>query len=186
MALGYGFAELYRKPQDVRRQWLLRLGLGAVAAFVLLRFINLYGDPSPWQMQDSAINSFLSFLNTSKYPPSLQFLLMTLGPALLVLYFAEKWSGWFYDAMVTFGRVPLFIYVVHLYVAHLAAVIIGVAQGYPASTFFNLFIFFPPEYGVGLLGVYIAWIAIIAILYPPSKWYAGVKKRNKSPWLSYF
>ncbi len=186
MALGYAFADLYKKPENVRRSLILKIGIGMIAAFVLLRGINIYGDPSRWAVQGDAVKTFLSFINTTKYPPSLLYLLMTLGPTLVVLSFAERWKGALFSAMVTFGRVPLFFYIIHLYVAHLAAVFIGMAQGYKADSFFSLFIFFPPDYGVGLFGVYIVWIAVVALLYPPSKWFAGVKKRNKSPWLSYF
>ncbi len=186
MALGYAFAEIYKKPEAGRHRLLLKIGLASIAGFIILRAINIYGDPSPWAMQDSVLKSILSFVNVTKYPPSLMFLLIMMGPAFLILAFAEKWGGKLFDVMVMFGRVPLFFYVIHLYVAHLAAMVVGMAQGYPPSTFLNLFTLYPPEYGVGVFGVYVTWLVVVLILYPPSKWYAGVKKRSKSPWLSYF
>lgn len=186
MALGYVFAELYRQDEARRQRLMLMLGVGATALFFVLRAINVYGDPSPWAVQDSAVNTILSFLNTAKYPPSLLFLLMTLGPALVILALSERWRGKLFDVFITFGRVPLFFYVIHIYAAHLAAVILASIQGYGPGTAMTFFIFFPPEYGLGLWGVYAIWIAIVVALYFPSRWFAGVKKRSKAWWMSYF
>ena len=186
MALGYAFAEFYARGETSRRSLLLKIGLGATAAFLILRGVNIYGDPTPWTSYDTLLKTAMSFFNVQKYPPSLIFLLMTLGPAMIVLSFAERWKGAVYDIFVTFGRVPLFFYVIHIYVAHLAAVGLAVAQGHPASSLMVFFFFFPPDYGVGLGGVYLIWIFVVAALYFPCKWFAGVKQRSKKWWLAYF
>lgn len=186
MALGYAFAEFYARAEEPRRSLLLKVGLGATAAFLILRGVNIYGDPTPWKSYDTFGKTAMSFFNVQKYPPSLLFLLITLGPALVVLSFAERWKGAVYDVFVTFGRVPLFFYILHIYLAHLVAVGLGVAQGLPTSAMINLFFFFPERYGVGLGGVYLAWIFVVAALYFPCKWFAGVKRRSRRWWLSYF
>lgn len=186
MALGYVFAELYRRPEKERRSLLLRIGLGAVAAFLVVRGINIYGDPQPWTERDTLVKTAMAFLNVNKYPPSLAFVLMTLGPALVILSFAERWKGPVYNFFVMFGRVPLFFYILHIYLAHLAAVALAVSQGYPASSLMVFFFFFPPEYGVGLPAIYAIWVAVVAILYLPCRWFAGVKRRSNKWWMSYF
>ncbi len=186
MALGYVFAELYRRPEAERRSTLLKVGLGASAAFLLLRGINVYGDSQAWAAQDTILKTVMVFLNVNKYPPSLDFVLMTLGPALVVLSFAERWKGAIYDFYVTFGRVPLFFYVLHIYLAHLLAIGLAAAQGHPASSMMVFFFFYPPDYGVGLGWVYAFWILVVGALYFPCLWFAGVKRRSKKWWMSYF
>ncbi|NNL89691.1 MAG: DUF1624 domain-containing protein [Marinicaulis sp.] len=185
MALGYVFAELYQQVDTRRQSLLLKLGIGTAALFFILRAINLYGDPSHWAIQDDAVKTVLSFLNVTKYPPSLLFLLMTLAPAFILLSVSENWRGKAFEVFVTFGRVPLFFYVIHIYAAHFAAVILAMAQGNGAASAMTFFVFFPPEHGVGLLGVYLFWIVIVVGLYFPSRWFAGVKKRSKKWWMSY-
>lgn len=185
MALGYVFAEFYRQDDARRQSLLLKIGIGTAALFLVLRAINLYGDPFPWALQDDAVSTVLSFLNVTKYPPSLSFILMTMAPAFILLSVSEKWRGKAFDVFVTFGRVPLFFYVIHLYAAHLAAVLLAAAQGNGAASTMTFFIFFPPEHGVGLVGVYLFWIAIVVGLYFPCRWFADVKKRSKKWWMSY-
>lgn len=186
MALGYAFAELYHLEDTRRQQLLLKLGIGATALFFVLRAINIYGDPSQWTLQDSAIKTALSFINVTKYPPSLLFLLMTLGPALVLLSVSERWRGKAFNVFVIFGRVPLFFYIIHIYAAHLVAVLLAAAQGNNASSAMTFFVFFPKEHGVDLLGVYLFWIIIVVALYFPCRWFAGVKKRSSARWISYF
>ncbi|MEO1240351.1 MAG: heparan-alpha-glucosaminide N-acetyltransferase domain-containing protein [Pseudomonadota bacterium] len=186
MALGYVFADIYKQEDKHRRSLMMKFGLGLTALFFVLRTINIYGDPSQWAVQDSIVKTMLSFLNTTKYPPSLLFLLMTLGPALVVLALSERWRGKAFDVFVTFGRVPLFFYVIHIYAAHAAAVLLAVLQGNGASSAMTFFVFFPAGHGVGLWGVYAIWITIVVALYFPSCWFAGVKKRSNSWWMSYF
>jgi uncharacterized membrane protein len=185
MMLGYVFAEAYRLNAQERRSILIKTGIGVLAGFLLLRGANIYGDPDPWAAQGDFVKTILSFIDTEKYPPSFLFLLMTLGPALILLALAEKWRGKLYDAIVVFGRVPLFFYVTHLFVAHLFAAPIALMQGNGIGSVMTFFLFFPPNHGVGLVGVYAFWAAAVILLYFPCKWFAGVKQRNKSPWLSY-
>ncbi|MFZ5615917.1 MAG: DUF1624 domain-containing protein [Pseudomonadota bacterium] len=186
MALGFAFADIYRWPEAERRKWLLIGGGAVIAAFLILRGINLYGDAAKWTTFDTPMKTAMSFFNTTKYPPSLLFLLMTLGPALIALALAEKWRGRLFDAIVVFGRVPLFFYVLHIYLAHLIGVGLGLAQGVKFEQLLIL-IFNPPQgFGVGLPGVYAFWALVVVALYPACRWFAGVKKRSKSWWMSYF
>lgn len=127
----------------------------------------------------------MDFLNVSKYPPSLQYLLMTLGPAFLLLACADGWRGRFANVLVTFGRVPFLFYVAHLYLLHLGAMLVGAWQGFGFVRMATDFMSFPAEYGVGLPGVYVAWLLTVMVLYFPCAWFAGIKKRRRDWWLSY-
>jgi uncharacterized membrane protein len=186
MLLGFGTAGVFELPAARRDALLLRAGLAMTAAFLALRALGVYGDPNPWTVQPGgAVATLIDFFNTSKYPPSLAFLLMTLGPAAILCAYAERFRGPVAAALVTFGRVPFAFYVVHLYLIHALAVLLGVAQGYGAAPFFNLFLFFPAGYGLPLWGVYVVWAFVIATLYPFCRWVAGVKARRRDWWLSY-
>ncbi len=180
MALGYALGAVMVLPEDRRKRILLRVGLGAIIAFVLVRLSNLYGDPHPWTTQKSALYTFLSFLNCEKYPPSLCYLLMTLGPALVALVLFEHAKGPVARFFIVFGRVPLFYYVLHLLVIH------AVSAGWMRARFGH----FPAQeehlaLGLSLPGVYLVWACVVLALYPLCRWFAGVKSRNKSAWLSY-
>jgi len=185
MPLGFLLANLYQKDKVTRRRTLMLIGVASIALFIGLRALGLYGEPNPYEGHESAVRSLLDFVDTTKYPPSLLYLLMTLGPALILLAYAESWKGRLMDWMVTFGRVPFFYYVVHIYVIHLAAVaaaeIAGPGWEAAAGPFFQ----FPPEYGFGLGVVYMVWLALMVALYPACKWFAGVKAGRKNWWLSY-
>jgi uncharacterized membrane protein len=180
MLLGLGAAGLFELPEKRRNELLVRIGIGLVIAFILLRALDVYGDPQPW---DSA--SILSFLGTTKYPPSLLYLLMTLGPAAIACAFADRLYAPLRNALMTLGRAPLAFYIAHLYLIHAAAVVLGVAQGFAAEQFLTHYRFFPKGFGVGLWGVYVIWIAVVVVLYPLCRWVAGVKARRKDWWLSY-
>ena len=130
MSLGYCFGEVYKMEEQARKKLLLQLGVAAIIGFILIRATNIYGDPGPWAMQDSLWLTIMSFVNTEKYPPSLLYLLMTLGPAMFVLAYTEKWAGKASRMISVFGQVPFVYYILHLLLAHLIAVIIGVAQGF--------------------------------------------------------
>ncbi len=190
MAAGYAFGALYKLDTLRRRRLLLIIGGVTTGLFVVMRTINIYGDPGKWAQQKNIVYTGLSFLNTTKYPPSLLFLLMTLGPSILALaYFESRPSssriGRFF---VTFGRVPLFFYLLQWYTAHIISVLLHLAFGKPVAWLFKSPIDFtaPPE-GVGfsLAIVYLAWIIGVLLLYPLCKWFAGVKQRHKKWWLSY-
>jgi uncharacterized membrane protein len=185
MALGYALGPWFVGPDPERPRRLVRAGLALTLAFVVLRALNLYGEPSPWVAQGEALSTFLGFLDTTKYPPSLHYLLMTLGPALMLLGWFERLSGPFISALATVGQVPFFYYVVHLYLIHTLALVIGFAQGFHvrdiAVPFFNL----PAGFGVALPAAYGLWIAVVLALFPLCVWFAGVKARRREWWLSY-
>lgn len=187
MAAGYLFGPLLLREEADRRRTLTRLGLGIIAFFVAARGINIYGDPHPWTTQSTPVFTVLSFLDTHKYPPSLLYLCMTLGPAIAVLPLLERLRGSFARGVMVFGRVPMFYYVVHIYLIHLLAVIAAYATVGDVSFLFSTI---PPgmwqnNYGFSLGVVYLVWIAVILTLYFPCLWFAGVKRRRKDPWLSY-
>ncbi|MFL5386609.1 MAG: DUF1624 domain-containing protein [Longimicrobiaceae bacterium] len=185
---GYALGQVYAWDAERRRRLLVWLGVGMIAAFIALRLPNLYGDPAPWSVQKNAAFTVLSFVNTTKYPPSLLFVLMTLGPALLLLARVETLRrGPVGRALVTFGQVPLFFYLLQWPVAHGLALLLSLAAGKPTGHLFGFPGFTPPEPGAGFgLGVtYLCWSAGVALLYPLCRWFAGVKRRRKDWWLSY-
>jgi uncharacterized membrane protein len=189
MAAGYAFGSLYRLDPTVRRRFLVRMGLLLTVGFVVLRAINIYGDPSLWAVQNTPTKTVLSFLATSKYPPSLLFLLMTLGPATLFLAWADGKSadGW-RGFLITYGRVPLFFYLLQWLVAHSLAVAAGAIAGKPIDYLFSNIVLGVQSklgQGFGLVTVYALWILGVLLLYPLCKWYAGVKARRREWWLSY-
>jgi uncharacterized membrane protein len=190
MAAGYVFGVLYRFDAQRRRRWLLIIGGSATLLFIILRAINRYGDPSAWEQQKSLVYTVLSFINTSKYPPSLLFLLMTLGPAILslVLFESTAPAGRIRNFFVTFGRVPLFFYLLQWFTAHVISLLLHLALGRPVGWLFQSPLNFgPAPEGIGFnLGVvYVSWIAGVLILYPLCRWFAGVKQRRRDWWLSY-
>jgi uncharacterized membrane protein len=184
MAAGYAFGAVYEMDGERRRRILLRLGLGLTAAFIALRALNFYGDPSQWSIQKSAVFTVLSFLNVTKYPPSLLFLLMTLGPAMIGLWWFERpVRGAIGRFFITFGRVPLFFYILQWYTAHFIGIGLHVATGRPIPGAPGGAP--PANFGFGLGVTYAAWIAGTLLLYPLCRWFAGVKARRRDWWLSY-
>ncbi|MDB4909121.1 MAG: hypothetical protein JWO05_3905 [Gemmatimonadetes bacterium] len=192
MAVGYWLGGVMQMEPARRKTWLLRLGLGALAAFVVLRFANVYGDFSPWKAQASSWFTVLSFINTSKYPPSLLYLLMTLGPALLALRAldgVEVRGVW--QRVVYYGRVPMFYYLLHVVIIHLLAMIASLARygtasymvqspsldKFPATQ--------PPGWPAPVVGVWMVWLLVVVLAYPCVRWYAGVRARRNDWWLSY-
>jgi uncharacterized membrane protein len=190
MALGYGFAEVFLLDGARRRRWLVAMGGAMTALFVLLRATSSYGDPVPWREQAHGGAAWITFLNCEKYPPSLQFLLMTLGPALLFLAAVDRGSAAsgavlraFERVMATFGRVPLFYYVAHVYLLHVASDLIYLVRlGERPRILAGSF---PEGYGNPLWAAYAAWIAAVVLLYFPCRWYAGVRRRSGSKLLTY-
>jgi len=185
MLLGFGASVMFEQDGTGRRRALLGWGLGVTAAFFVLRFVDGYGEPNHWQTQPTAANTLIDFLNTTKYPPSLEFLAMTLGPAAIFCAFAERMKGFFTDMFVMFGRVPFAFYVAHFYLLHALCLVLGLIQGVPVGQLMTFPPFFPKGYGVPLWGVYLVWMLVIAILYPFCRWVAGVKARSRARWLSY-
>jgi uncharacterized membrane protein len=190
-AAGFGLGRIYDWPGERRRAFLLRAGLLLSAAFIVLRGVNLYGDPSRWRHQASSITTVLSFLNTTKQPPSLLFLLMTLGPAFLMLRAAERRRPRWLQPALVLGRAPLFYYVLHFMLLHLLAVGVAYARYGDAHWMFespdvaNYPFTPPPGWGFSLPIVYASWAAVVVAIYPACRWFAGVKQRRRDPWLSY-
>ncbi|MGJ0425423.1 DUF1624 domain-containing protein [Methylocystis sp.] len=183
-ALGYGIGPLFLKPAALRDRTLYLAGGAALALFVVLRFSNLYGDPHPWSVQRDSVFTLLSFLNVTKYPPSLLYLLVTLGGAALTLPALARAGKRIGDALTVFGRTPLFFYVLHLYVGAFAALALTLARGYSLE---DVAAWAksggpPPEFGAGLAGAYIAWILIVLALYPLCRWFAQVKRQRRDLW----
>jgi uncharacterized membrane protein len=191
MMVGYAFGKLYVKEMDParRRKILYTIGVAMVVLFLVLRYINGYGDPVPWSEQKrGATYTFLSFLNVTKYPPSLDFVLITLGPALIMLAFLEKVKNKLTAVMNVFGRVPLFYYILHFYLIHIFVVILFFATGHTTDQIVPPglpFLFRPPDQGFNLWGVYAVWLLVVLILYPLCKKYDRYKTNHRKWWLSY-
>jgi uncharacterized membrane protein len=190
-AVGYALGQIYDWDAARRRTFLLRVGIALTGVFLLLRWLNGYGDPSQWTTQRSAVFTFLSFLNTTKYPPSLLFLLMTLGPALLFLRLLDGGTPKWLRPVLVFGRVPLFYYAVHIPVIHLLAVVVcwfrygevhwmfesPTPDKYPYTQ--------PPGWPLPLPYIYAIWVLVVGALWPLCRWFARLKERRKDWWLGY-
>ena len=192
ISLGYCFGAIYDKGFDilVRKKLLLYLGIGAIILFLAIRGINIYGDLVPWVEQKNSVYTIISFLNVTKYPPSLDYTLITLGPALLFLYAIEGVNNKRTKFAITFGRVPLFFYFIHVLIIHLASMLaIIITGGYYTDSIFNKELFKSgrlDDIGFDLGVVYIVWTSIILIHYPLCNWYMKYKLRNRDKWwLSY-
>ncbi len=189
MALGYCLGQLYTTDFDPnrRRKILLVISAAAIGLFILLRLTNFYGDSSPWSRQQSVFFSFLSFLNTSKYPPSLLYILMTLGPAVLFLAFTERTNHAFAKWVSVYGRVPMFYYLVHIYLIHLLAMIFS--EIFTVFDWRNWILQQPlwfndalKGYGYSLGIVYLVWLFVVIALYPLCKKYDRYKQNHKEKW----
>lgn len=189
MATGYLLGPVFLMEESRRHRWLYALGLAGIALFIVLRTSNFYGDPGPWSIQERGpIFTLLSFLRTEKYPPSLLFLCMTLGPALIALPLLERIQNRLSTAMLVFGQVPLFFYVFHVPLIHGAARIYNVLRygSQYASTWFywgpNRV---PSSYEPSLLLMYGVWIIVVVLMYFPCRWYCGQKRTKRKVWMSY-
>jgi len=192
MALGYCFGQLYARDFDaqVRKNWLLNLGFALIGLFLLLRSLNIYGDLVPWSIQETTVKTILSFFNVTKYPPSLLYFCITIGPALLFLYAFETTKNKISDFFLVFGRVPMFYYFLHVFVIHVFAIIGMLIFGgnwqdmiLDANSFMNENL---RTYGHSLVTTYLVWIGVVLFLYPFCKKYMIYKANNKDKWwLSY-
>lgn len=187
MSLGFLLGELFLKEPSTRDRQLILIGSLTILGFVVLRFTNVYGDMNTWSVSERGmVYTFLDFLNTSKYPPSLLYLAMTLGPSILALSQLEKWKGKIGEFFLVFGRVPFFFYIIHFYLIHIIGVLItGVAYGD-----WRTFAFYDPKTwpeayvpSIGLM--YSVWIGVITIMYFLCRWFVEVKKRRTEWWLKY-
>ncbi|MET0462340.1 MAG: heparan-alpha-glucosaminide N-acetyltransferase domain-containing protein [Chitinophagaceae bacterium] len=190
MLLGYAAGRLYESGFNAqrRKKILIRLGVAALMLFLLLRLPNIYGDPNKWETQSTAVYSILSFFRVTKYPVSLQYACMTLGPALLFLAISENWNNRFTRFATVYGSVPFFYYVVHFFLIHVVCVITFFAVGHTMAEVADpnsLFLFRPVKFGFPLWIVYLFWMGIVLALYLPCKWYSDFKSRNRYWWLSY-
>jgi uncharacterized membrane protein len=191
-AAGYGLGQIYSWPSERRRAFLLPLGLALTAALFVLRAINVYGDPLRWTTQKSPAFTVLSFLNTTKYPPSLLYLLMTLGPALLFFWAVDAGTPQWLRPALIIGKVPMFYYLLHIPLIHLIAVAVCYARYGQAHWMFEspglgqFPITPPPGWGYSLPIVYLVWACVVLALYPLCRWFAGLKQRRNDAWLSYF
>jgi len=187
MATGYAFAQVFNLEKAYRQRLLRRLGLGLIAGFVVLRALNIYGDPYPWAVQSSFSHTILSFINCEKYPPSLLYLLITLGLAMLLLYLFEKQKWRIFKPLVVFGQVPLFFYIIHLWLIHLTAILLALPK-YGVKAIIMPFIVssvMPADYGYDLPMIYNIWIIMIILLYPLCNWYRNYKTKYPNKWLKY-
>jgi uncharacterized membrane protein len=185
MSLGYCIGTMFELDPHRRTQRFVYLGAASLTAFALLRIPNVYGDPSAWALQSTTPHTLLSVVNVQKYPPSLQYLLIALGGALLLLTLFESARGRVSEVLRTFGSVPLFFYVLHIAIAHLAAGVIGLAMGFGTALLSDDQFLLPQQWGFGLPVVYLAWLLVVATLYPACRWFSALKRRRSDWWLSY-
>ncbi|RYY21562.1 MAG: DUF1624 domain-containing protein [Chitinophagaceae bacterium] len=189
---GYAFGKSYTSAAGAEPNAKITryIGFGAIFLFIILRYTNVYGDPLPWSGQKTPVYTFLSFLNTQKYPPSLLYLCMTLGPALVLLSFLNSLPRKLTVVMTVYGKVPFFYYILHFYILHLITAIMFLGRGHSfregieGSPSFP-FHFIVPGEGLSLLASYGLWILVVACLYPLCRWFGRYKQLHTQWWLSY-
>ncbi len=190
MLMGYGLGRIFTSAFSAskRRSILYGLGTTFILLYIIIRIYNHYGDPSSWTVQRNLLFSLFSFINLSKYPPSLDYILLTVGVAIVVLGSLDRISKDSFSFFRIFGRVPFFFYVLHLYLIHTITVIVFFIQGYPSKDIapqHSPFMFRPDHFGFALPVVYLLWAAVVLILYPLCKWYDRYKSTHSYWWLSY-
>jgi uncharacterized membrane protein len=184
MLCGFAAGKLFQLSLAKRKRIFLMTGIAALIVFIIVRFINIYGDSIPWSVQKNNLYTFLSFINVTKYPPSLLFCLLTLGVMFLILSFAEGLQNRFNNFVMTYGKVPLFYFLIHFYLIHLLMLAMVYLQGFKTSQLIFGFNFGRPKEGsgVGLLAIYLIWIGVVIALYPVCKWYGKYKAEHKEKW----
>jgi len=189
MLVGFASGKLFELADDKRRNTFLQIGLGALVLFTVLRFVNIYGDPNLWAIQKNSLFTFLSFINVTKYPPSLLFCLVTLGIMFLILAMGEKIKNRFTNFISIYGKVPFFFYLIHWYIIHTLMIVIMFLQGFHwADLDFASGNFGRPkgtESGLELWAIYIIWIGVVLILYYPCRKYGVYKAEHQKWWLKY-
>jgi len=191
MILGFALGRVFTWATEDRRRFLVRAGIATTIAFIALRASNLYGDPRPWSGQSSPLFTLWSFVNTTKQPPSLIFALMTIGPSLLFLAWADRGTPRWLRFAVTIGRVPMFYFMAHVLVIHLVALAEAAVRYHSIATVFQsptldrYPITQPPGWPASLPVVWLAWIFVVALLYPIARWYDRYKSTHSYRWLSY-
>ncbi|MHC0445789.1 DUF1624 domain-containing protein [Flavobacterium sp. 3-218] len=189
MLIGFATGKFFALEAEKRKRLFIKIGLSSLTLFVILRLINVYGDPALWTSQKDSMFTFLSFMNITKYPPSLLFCFATLGVMFLLLAFAEQFQNSIKKVTLVYGKVPLFYFVIHFYVIHILTLIMLFSQGFNWSQFeFASGTFGRPknlESGLPLLAIYLIWIAVVALLYKPCLWFGKYKAENQHWWLKY-
>lgn len=188
MLAGFAAGKLFLLNPAERKKIFFKLGWIVLILFIIIRFLNIYGDPAPWSVQKNALFTILSFLNVTKYPPSLQFCLLTLGAMFLIISVAEGLKNKFIDFVIVYGKVPMFYFLVHFYLIHLIMFVMVYLQGFHSSQMVFGFNFGRPKEGSGvnLLGIYLIWLCVVIVLYPLCKWYGNYKTLHKEKqWLRY-
>ena len=187
IALGYGLGPVFRLEPVARRRTLWTIGALMVGLFLALRLADGYGDPDHWQAQRTLGRTIMDVASTTKYPPSLLFVCMTIGPALLLLPFLERVKGWAAEPWLTFGTVPFFFYILHVYLAHGLSAAWALANGFPVWGVADLFRGTQglEGWGVSLAAAYGVWLVVLIALYPACRWFAALKRRSRDWWLSY-
>ena len=188
MCIGFGLAPIFRSEPAQRRRHVLQLAIGMLALFVMLRTINLYGDPASWQHLPSMEQTLFSYFQVSKYPPSPDYVLVTLGVSLLLFLGLEHLRGPLARVLLAFGRTPLFTYLCHLYIAHGLMLVVALAMGFPAAVATDVILggkTVAMNWGFPLWGAWLVWLTVLALLYPLSRWFEGIKRRRRDWWLSY-
>ncbi|MXV50244.1 DUF1624 domain-containing protein [Pedobacter sp. HMF7647] len=186
MLVGFSLSDWYSTLDfEKRRRYLLYTGSAVLLLFIIIRGINQYGDPSPWSIQKDSLRTVLSFVNVSKYPPSLDYTTLTIGTALIILSLTEGVKSRFGNFLSVYGKVPFFYYVPHFFIIHGLVVIFFFLNGYAAKDIVpknNPFLFRPDEFGFNIWIVYLIWMGVVLILYKPCVWFAGYKQKNSEKW----
>lgn len=189
MLAGYGLGPAFVRPRAERCRFLLCISAGCLALFILLRTANGYGDTAPWSLQPTALQTAMSFMDVSKYPPSLDFVLVTLGVSLSIATLLDRLPAKTTGLLVALGSAPFFVYLLHIYLVHGAAMIVGSLRGVPWQAFTNYLgnpsKLIAADWGVSLPWVFLVWAAIVLALYAPAAWYSAIKRRSRSRLLSY-
>src|SRR5215217_5170649 len=190
MLLGYCFGKLFTRYEGAqRRKILTQLGIGIILFFITLRALNIYGNPEKWATQKNAVYTFFSFIDTHKYPPSLLYMCMTIGPAILFLAWVDKAKSKLTNIITVYGRVPFFYYVLHFYLIHIISASLFLSRGHSVAEGLHsgqiLPNFVAPGEGYSLLFVYAMWLLVVASMYPLCKWFSEYKKTHHQWWLSY-
>lgn len=187
LLLGYVFGTLYKTGYDSRKRKsiLRRSGLVAIVLFIAIRLINHYGDPSPWSTQKNGIFTILSFINTTKQSPSLLFLLMTLGPILILLSYTESAADRLSSFFKVYGGVPYLYFIMHLGLLRVINILLAIAMGFPLISDGSPIVWQVKNFGIPLAAVYIVWTAVLLMLYYPCRWYNRYKKTHNNWWLSF-
>lgn len=188
MCLGFGLGPIYRLDQATRSRRLLPIAIGLLAVFAILRLIDGYGDPAPWQHQATGVRTFMAFMNVSKYPPSPDYAFATLGVSILLFLALGKLKGPLARVLLAYGRTPLFTYICHIYILHLLMLAAVLALGFPFGTATDTVLstkVLDNGWGFGLPVVYAVWLLVLALLVPLSIWFSALKARRRDWWLSY-